>query len=86
MFDGASRVMAQFPTGKIQTLTKSDAGKNVAVNMIHTRYILPNANVQFDLVTKFKLWNAYSRVFGSMPALVDYRVDKDYIGPDLWLI
>lgn len=86
ILDGASRVMAQFPTGTIQALTEDDKGKNLMMGLVHEKYIIPNADSQFDLLTKLRIWNIYSRVFGSMPALVDYRVDDDYIGPDLWLI
>lgn len=86
VFDGASRVMAQFPTGTIQALTNEDKGKNAMMNIVHERYIIPNADAQYDFLTKLRMWDIYSRVFGSMPALVDYRVEDDYVGPDMWLI
>jgi hypothetical protein len=86
VFDGASRVMAQFPTGTIQALTNEDKGKSLMMNIVHEKYIVPNADSQFDFLTKLRIWNIYSRVFGSMPALVDYRIDNDYIGPDMWII
>ena len=86
VLDGACRVMAQFPTGTIQALTEDDKGKNLMMGLIHEKYIIPNADSQFDFLTKLRIWDIYSRVFGSMPALVDYRVDDDYVGPDIWLI
>ena len=86
VLDGASRVMAQFPTGTIQALTEDDKGRSIMMNIIHEKYIIPNANSQYDLLTKLRLWDIYSRVYGSMPALVDYRISKEYTGPDLWLI
>jgi len=86
VIDGACRVMAQFPTGKVQAITKDDAGKNVLMDTVIQNYIIPNANAQYDLMTKMRMWNIYSRVYGSMPALIDYRIDKDYVGPDFWLI
>lgn len=87
ILDGACRVMAQFPTGTIQALnTQSDKGKNILMGLIHEKYIIPNADSQYDFLTKLRIWDIYSRVYGSMPALVDYRVDDDYIGPDMWLI
>ena len=87
VLDGACRVMAQFPTGTIQALnTISDKGKNLLMKIIHEKYIIPNADSQYDFLTKLRIWNIYSRVFGSMPALIDYRIDEDYIGPDMWLI
>ena len=86
VFDGASRVLAQLPTGTIQALDKNDKGKNMMMNLIHEKYIMPNANAQCDFLTKLRMWDIYSRVFGSMPAMVDWRVDDSYVGPDLWLI
>ena len=86
VLDGSSRVMAQFPTGTIQALCEDDKGKNVLMNIVHEKYIIPNADSQYDFLTKLRIWNIYSRVFGSMPALVDYRIDDDYIGPDMWII
>lgn len=87
ILDGASRVMAQFPTGTIQAInTKQDKGKNILMNLVHEKYIIPNADSQYDFLTKLRIWDIYSRVFGSMPALVDYRIDDDYIGPDMWII
>lgn len=87
IFDGASRVMAQQATGKVRAITKSDKGKNAYMNLALTKYVLPNANAQWgDLLVKDRLWNVYSRVYGSMPAMVDWRVDDDYVGPDMWLI
>lgn len=36
ILDGASRVMAQFPTGTIQAInTKNDKGKNALMNLVH---------------------------------------------------
>ena len=86
VLDGAARVMAQLPTGMIRAITNDDKGKSILINLVHEKYIIPNADSQYDFLTKLRLWDIYSRVFGSMPALVDYRVDDDYIGPDLWLI
>lgn len=86
VLDGAARVMAQLPTGQIRAITEDDRGKSILMNIVHEKYIIPNADAQYDFLTKLRLWDIYSRVFGSMPALVDYRVTDDYIGPDLWLI
>ncbi len=86
VIDGSCRVMAQFPTGKIQALSKNDRGKNVLMNLVLDKYILKNANAQHDMFTKFRMWNMYSRIYGSMPALVDWRVDEDYVGPEFYLI
>lgn len=86
VMDGASRVMAQFPTGKIQALSRNDRGKGILMNLVLDKYILPNANAQHDMFTKFRMWDMYSRIYGSMPALVDWRVDDKYVGPEFYLI
>jgi hypothetical protein len=49
-------------------------------------YILPNADDQFDMLIKLRLWGVYASVYGSMPMMYDYRVDKAYIGPTCYLI
>ncbi|MEA2112848.1 MAG: hypothetical protein U9P50_02660 [Patescibacteria group bacterium] len=86
VFDGASRVMAQFPTGKIFPISKKNTGSAAMMNLVFHKYVVPNANSQFNFLTKLRLWDIYSRVYGSMPALVDYVVTDDYVGPDMWLI
>lgn len=85
-FERMSRVMAQIPTGTIRALTAQDKGKTAFMNLIHTKYILPNANTQYDILTKFKLLDIYSLVYGSMFALVDYVVTDSYQGPDFHII
>lgn len=86
VFDGAARIMAQFPTGKIFPTSKSNIGSTAMVNLVFNHYIIPHANAQFPLLTKFRLWDVYSKVYGSMPALVDYTISPGYIGPDIRLI
>lgn len=82
----AARVTAQIPTGKVQSLTRADTGKNILLNLALQKYIVPNADSQFDLLTKFRMWDMYSLVYGSFAILADYRIDDNYIGPDAWLI
>lgn len=86
VFERAARVMAQFPTGSVQALTKDDKGKNILMNLVLKNYILPNANSQFDLMTKLRLADVYSLVYGSFFWFVDWRSENDYIGPDIWLL
>lgn len=86
VFERAARVMSQIPTGRIQALTKADKGKSVLMNRIWEDYVVPNANSQFDLLTKLRLWDWYSMVYGSMPMLYDWRNDDEYTGPDCWLL
>jgi hypothetical protein len=86
VIDGACRVMAQFPTGKVQALSKNDRGKNILMNLVLDNYILEHANAQWDMFTKFRVWNMYSRIYGAMPALVTYRVDERYVGPEFYIL
>lgn len=86
VFERAARVAAQTPTGRVQALTRADAGKNQLMNLVLTKYIYPNAKTQFDLLTKMRLLDVYSNVYGSFGWLVDYHVRPDYVGPDVSLI
>ncbi len=86
ILDGATRVVSQIPTGRIQAIDQDDKGKNVLMMIVHDKYIIPHANTQWDYLTKIRMWDIYSRIFGSMPALVFHRVDGEYIGPDIELI
>lgn len=86
VIERASRVMAQPPTGKVRALDTNDKGKSLLADLILEKYIKPNANAQFKHEIKLRLWDIYSMIYGSMPMLVDYRVDDDYVGPDCWLI
>ena len=83
VIDQASRVMAQLPTGKVKAISKSDAGKSYLMQCVLEKYILPKANTQWDMLTKFRIIEMYSLIYGSMPALVTYKVSSNYVGPDL---
>jgi hypothetical protein len=86
ILERAARVMAQVPTGRVQALTKADKGKSALMSLAHTRYVIPNANAQFDHLTKLRLWDLYSMVYGVMPMMYDYDIRPTYIGPDSWLV
>jgi hypothetical protein len=84
----AGRVCNQLPTGKPFALTKANRGKNKLMTLALNKYIYPNAKSQFPLITKFKMLDMYSYVYGSMFGLVDWVVDRkrNYIGPDMYLL
>lgn len=85
--DRSARVMAQPPSGKVIGVGKNDLGASAYMNLILDKYVVPNANAQFDFITKSRMMNLYASVYGNMFALVDWDVRKDgYIGPDMWLI
>lgn len=86
IWERAGRVMGQLPTGMVKALSVKDKGKSTLMDIILQRYIQPNANSQFSHLTKLRMWDLYSMVYGVMPMMYDYRIDDDYVGPDCWLI
>jgi hypothetical protein len=86
VIDQASRVMAQLPTGKVKAIDQADTGKSYLMQCVLEKYILPKANSQWDMLTKFRMIEMYSLIYGSMPALVTYTVKPNYIGPDLEIL
>lgn len=85
-YERQARVAAQLPTGNVYAAGKKNESKAKLANIVLQRYIIPNANSQFDMLIKQRMWGVYASVYGSMPMLYDYRVDDQYIGPDCWLI
>lgn len=79
-------VMARIPTGSVKVLSKEDKGKAIFINLILNNYIIPNANTQYDLYTKFWLTELLSLIYGKVDLLVDYIIKKDYSGPDFYII
>jgi hypothetical protein len=86
--DRSARVMAQLPTGKVKGISKNDQASEQLMNMILDKYILPNANAQFDFLTKCRMMNLYSNIYGNFFGLVDWVAKREdgYVGPDLWLM
>lgn len=82
-----NRVMAQHATGRVRAIDNpNDKLASLVLDLTLQRYVIPNADSQYDLLTKFKLQDLYSLAYGSYATLVDYRIDDDYVGPDMWLI
>lgn len=83
----AYRVMGQMGIGKVKGMSGNDQGDAKLKNLLLEKYILPNANAQFDFLTKLRLVDMYSNQYGSFDVLVDQDVKKSgYIGPDMWLL
>src|SRR3990167_2804026 len=81
------RVMAQLATGKAKSISKNDLGTSMLMNLIVEKYVNVNANAQFDLLTKFRMVDLYSNIYGNFFTLIDWDVKKNgYVGPDLWLL
>lgn len=86
VLERAARVSAQNPTGKALAMSKDDRGKNILMNLIIDKWVLPNANSQFDFLIKSRLWDMYSMVYGTMFKLVDQISKDNYNGPDSWIL
>lgn len=81
------RVMAQLPTGKVRGMSKNDTSASHLMNLVLDKYVLPHANAQFDFLTKLRMIDIYSNVYGNFFAMVDWDIKaNDYIGPDLWML
>jgi hypothetical protein len=81
------RVMSQLATGKARAISKNDLGAVQLMDLIVDKYVNPNANAQWDLLTKFRMVDMYSNIYGIFYTLVDWDVKPNgYIGPDLWLL
>lgn len=85
-YERQARVCAQLPTGRVYAMSKPDDKKAALLNIVLNRYILPNADSQFDMLIKLRMWGVYASVYGSMPMFYDYRVDDRYIGPECYLV
>jgi hypothetical protein len=86
IFDRAARVMAQLSTGSAHAMTVKDRGKSALMNLILTNYIQPNDNSQYQHLTKMRMWDMYSMVYGAMPLMYDYQISSNYIGPATWIL
>jgi len=81
------RVMSQLPVGKIRGISKNDRGSAQLMNLILDKYVFPNANSQFDFLTKMRMMDMYSNIYGNFFSLTDWVVkDNGYVGPDVWLL
>jgi hypothetical protein len=82
-----ARVMAQLATGKVKAISKNDEGASRLMTLMLDKYIIPNANSQFDFLTKLRMVDRYSNIYGNYFAMVDWDVrENGYAGPDLFLI
>lgn len=83
LWERSTRVVAQLPTGKVQALDdKDDIGKSTLMDIVWHKYVMEGANAQYSYLTKVRLWDYNSFIYGAMPAMYDYRVDEEYVGPD----
>jgi hypothetical protein len=82
-----ARVMAQLATGKVKAISKNDEGASQLMNLTLDKYVIPNANAQFDQLTKYRMVDRYSNIYGNYFVMVDWDIRPNgYQGPDMWLL
>lgn len=86
VIERAARVMAQLPTGVVRVLTKKNRGLAKLYGLFLTRYIQPFDKLQFPHLTKLRITDLYSQVYGVMPVLYDLAVTEQYLGPSFWVL
>lgn len=83
----AYRVMGQLATGKVRGISKNDRGGAKLMNLVLDKYVVPNAKAQWDFLTKLRMVDIYSNIYGAFFTLIDWDVRPDgYVGPDMWLL
>lgn len=83
----AYRVMSQLPIGKVKGISTNDAADAKIKNLLLDKYVVPNANAQFDFLTKLRMVDIYSNIYGNFFVLIDQDIKQNgYIGPDMWLL
>jgi len=81
------RVMSQLPVGKVRAISSNDKATSAMMNMVLEKYVIPHANAQFDFLTKARMTDIYSNLYGNFFVLIDWDVKQNgYVGPDLWLL
>ena len=83
--DGSCRVMAQLPSGRFYNYD-GNTGANMLLNLLFEHYVVPNATSGGALLIKQRTVNLYSRVFGTIPVFIDWKVSDTYTGPDMVII
>jgi len=82
-----ARVMNKLAIGKFRPISSNDMASSKILGMTMDKYILPNANAQFDFLIKLRMLDRYSNIYGNYFALIDWDVKKNgYVGPDMWLL
>ena len=84
VLERTSRVVASNPKGKAYAKSSDDVGKNAFMNLLLDHYY-KNANEQDKMFIKLRMLSEYSQVYGTMFALVPWRINErtGYKGPEL---
>lgn len=86
VWERAARVTAQVPVGAVQAMSKKDFAASGLMQFVLDKYVYKNANTDYPLNIKTKLFDFYSLVYGSMCVITDYMITPSYTGPDYRLI
>lgn len=78
--------MSRMGIGKVKGISENDTADAKMKNLLLDKYVVPNANSQFDFLTKLRMVDMYSNIYGSFDVLIDHNVKKGYTGPDMWLL
>lgn len=87
VIERSARVAAQLPRGEAMAVSEDDIGKNILMNLALDNY-KRTANEQYRFLQKLRMASMYSQVYGSLFALVPWRVNSrsGYVGPEVNLI
>jgi len=73
--------------GKVRGISKNDIGDATLKNLLLEKYVIPNATAQWDFLTKMRMMDLYSNIYGNFFSLIDWDVKPNgYVGPDVWLL
>lgn len=82
-----ARVMNKVAVGKFRPISSNDIASSHILGMTVDRYLIPNMNAQFPFLTKLRMLDRYSNIYGNSFALIDWDIKKNgYVGPDMWLL
>lgn len=79
--ESSIRTMAQLAKGQVKAVSKKQRGGALLLDLMLHRHIIPNDNEGWDHLTKLRMLDFYSRVYGTMPIMYDWHVSKNYTGP-----
>lgn len=86
LIDASNRIMAQIPTGKFKAVVDETLEQVITANLLYHEYIVPNANKGGDFLTKCRMMNMFSGMYGTSVALVEYVEGEHYTGSDFTVI
>ena len=86
VIDKACRIMAQPATGFFTNIADGQIANTIAANLVYNEHILPNAKQGGDMLTKDRMVDIYSHVYGAMPVFFDWVSCGRYTGPDMILV